>query len=131
MIDYYINEDKRTVTAVLPLTQLDAIEFYEKAIERANPINKYDILMNVNLRDKYLIKDKYVGIAKCSPEDEFDEEKGMSLAKHRCLSKYYYDRDGAVLRIIRDVSDINMAAINKLQEKLNKAPDVLGTIFPD
>lgn len=50
-------------------------------------IDKY--LTNMSIRDasKYCIKDKYTGVAKCAPDDKFDEEHGKKLALRRAKNK--------------------------------------------
>ena len=104
MIKYYVNEDKRTVVAKME---------YENPFEMKQDVAKYAIgaivrWMNSQVFGEYeycikdfflsliyTIADKYfstpvIGKAKCSEEDEFDEEFGKELARTRCLEQYYY-----------------------------------------
>ena len=55
-----------------------------------NRIEKYcnDIIVPVDwMPEEYYIHDTYIGIAKCAPEDEFDEEYGKRLALTRAKVK--------------------------------------------
>jgi len=40
---------------------------------------------------KYVLNTKYCGIAKCAPDDEWDEEIGRRIAYHRMLHKFHKD----------------------------------------
>lgn len=62
-MDFYVNEEKRTVVAKINI------------IEKVGPFK--------------IIGESYLGKAKCSPEDIFDAEKGKSIAELRALLKYY------------------------------------------
>ena len=69
----------------------------------------YDIFKNKDLSVDY--KDKVgryadkltehglVGVAKCSPEDEFDLETGKRIAKARLLQKYYKKKEKVYLKV--------------------------------
>ena len=70
---FYINEDARTVTCVYyPKDWYDAFDEANKFPRR----NKITVLVN----KKYRLKSKYVGIARCNPEDTWNEEIGKLVA---------------------------------------------------
>lgn len=54
--------------------------------------------MIINQAVEDCVNPKYIGVAKCAPEDEFDEKVGMSIARARCLTKYYCDLWTAFIR---------------------------------
>lgn len=56
----------------------------EIAISRIFKYVKISCIFNY---DKYLINDVYTGVAKCSPEDTFNEEYGKKLALSRAKKK--------------------------------------------
>ena len=68
-----------------------------------NKIRKHKSLQITERFSRYLINNVYVGMAKCSPEDEFDLEYGKRLALNRAKDK----RNRAVSRAIgRYVNDM-------------------------
>ena len=52
---------------------------------------------------KNLLKQRYTGKAKCSPEDLFDVEYGKNLARARMLTKFYADKQKLVLEYYENV----------------------------
>lgn len=99
---YFIDRDKRTVVAVM------SVEFEDKdpadsardyvLAKMNNFLKSYNIdpywmdLVFCRFVNKYIPEGKkYVGVAKCAPEDEWDEERGVRLARARALAKYYQD----------------------------------------
>ena len=72
---YIVNKEKRTVVCVLSDCSRDALKAIDKSFKE---IFVYDLYIN----------DKYVGVAKCSPEDEWDEKIGKRLAFSRAYAEY-------------------------------------------
>lgn len=87
-IRYEVNEEKRTVVAVITDTYYDAILMADKMFK--NTPFRTDFGYSQHMR-KYYIKDTYVGIAKCNPDDEWDEEVGKELARQRVLRAHEVD----------------------------------------
>lgn len=87
-IRYEVNEEKRTVVAIIDNTECDAIVMVDKMF-RNTPF-RTDHLYHQHMR-KYYIKDTYVGVAKCNPDDEWDEEVGKELARKRVLRAHEVD----------------------------------------
>lgn len=87
-IRYEVNEEKRTVVAVITDTYYDAILMADKMFK--NTPFRTDFGYSHHMR-KYYIKDTYVGIAKCNPDDEWDEEVGKELARQRVLRAHEVD----------------------------------------
>ncbi len=81
---FYINEDARTVTCVYyPKDWYDAFDEANKFPRR----NKITVLVN----KKYRLKPKYVGIARCNPEDKWNEEIGKLVAYKYMKREYFAD----------------------------------------
>ena len=81
-IKYVVNPEKKTVVCLLEGCKDDvynAMSPSEQAIV---------LFLHVNCE----LNNKYIGVAKCDPEDTFDEEFGRKLARNRMLKKYYRDR---------------------------------------
>lgn len=117
MIRYYVNEKKRTVSAVLggvgENVKGDALKYYFKG-------SGYFIKPFPYIQSFY-INDKYVGVAKCHPDDAFDVETGKEIAKAKCLSKYYRDRDRAVVDIWQHVVDANQKVVEHLLDDMSNS----------
>ena len=96
-IEYYVNEEKKTVTAVLTGVRQEMSNMFEKKFANAG----FSALGNAWLlgRTKALpdvmkfVPDKLVATATCAPEDDFDVEFGCSLARMRLIEKLYKYRE--------------------------------------
>lgn len=62
---------------------------------------------------KSYVRPHYKGIAKCSPDDFFDMERGMDIARKRCLQKYYAD-------YTRFMTDLYFAIRTKMLDGIQK-----------
>lgn len=83
-IKYVVNEEKRTVTAILEGTQFDAVNRINNRMHNTDwEINSYDV------PDKFLMPNKFVTTVKCDERDEFDVKFGMERAKKVVLDNYY------------------------------------------
>lgn len=72
---YIVNKEKRTVVCILSNCSEDVLKAIDKSFRK------------IFISDLY-INDKYVGVAKCSPEDEWDEKIGKRLAFSRAYAEY-------------------------------------------
>ena len=90
-IRYYIDEDKQTVVAVMDDCEYDAIDVLQKMGIRKITHDGYNM-------DKFMMNTSYRGKAKCSPDDEWNEEYGMALARNRMLENYYRGRSMALMK---------------------------------
>lgn len=90
-IFYYIDEEKRTIVAIMRECEYDAIDVLQKMGIR-------NIYHDGYRMDKFMMNPIYRGKAKCSPEDEWDEEYGMKLARNRMLANYYRAQSMALMR---------------------------------
>ena len=86
-IKYEIDEEKRTVIAVLECSSDDAnIVFQSACIKYGKGVGFGSMVPAY--RTKYQIKSEYVGKSKCHPDDVFDVEFGKRLALLRAKDKY-------------------------------------------
>ena len=96
-IEYYVNEEKKTVTAVLAGVRKEMSSMFEKKFANAGfsaRSNDWFIGGTKALPDVMkFIPDKLVATATCAPEDEFDVEFGCNLARMRLIEKLYKYRD--------------------------------------
>ncbi len=92
MIKYYVNEEKRTVAAVVEGTMFDAID---TIVKRFPCFDEDDVVKTTeegrvylgHCLDKALMEDKYSAKSKCHPEDVFDVEEGKRIAAERLNAK--------------------------------------------
>lgn len=83
IIRYFVNKEKRTVACVM----------YQAESDANNGIRKYlasngDFDYGWDMFSKMQLPSAITGIAKCSPDDEWNEEFGKQLARERCYNKY-------------------------------------------
>ena len=95
-VTYYIDEASGTVVAKLHCSKYDAIEAFARICENEFyshfsdcPFEINDRRYNSTYSKKHLIKDYYIGKAKCSADDKFDPEFGKKLALNRAKAKYH------------------------------------------
>ena len=101
-VKYYVNRDKRTVVCILSGCKWNATHRIAKYVRN------YSYFIDPIL--KFNIEDEYVGIAKCSPEDTWDEDYGQRLAFARARKK----RDDAINDQISRALDILRTVVDTL-----------------
>ncbi len=107
-IRYIINKDKGVVVCIL--SGCTYIGF--------DRLRKY--FPKYSLCDNFEIKDEYVGVAKCAPEDVWDEEYGKKLAFFKARkkrNKAINNMLGEHVKIIeRQLDDLKKYGIHKTPE---------------
>lgn len=93
-----VNEAKRTCVVIISDCEYDVIRKARKVFQ-AND----EIVLRGN--PKLVLADQYVGIAKCAPEDTFDEATGLELARERAYRQYNREYNKAITRIIDKLED--------------------------
>ena len=91
MIKYFVNENQRTVIAVLDNTRYD---YYMHIRKRMN----VDALPR-NIVEASLMPTKFRVEVKCHEQDTFDVEEGKKIAKKRVLENYWRSRRHAMARV--------------------------------
>lgn len=100
-VKYFVNEEKRTVVAVLEGTECLFTDFM---YENNGPLPCRDYY---ELDNRYSLPNRFVGIAKCSVNDEWNEQLGKLIAFDRlkekvnnsfvkCANKYVEDIDKSI-----------------------------------
>ena len=90
-IEYSIDENSRKITAYIKNTRLHPLQFLVKT--GVLTAEEFYLLIYNNrefesLMSHFIIEGSYAGRAQCHPDDEWNVEEGMKLAKARCLYKY-------------------------------------------
>ena len=118
-IRYIVNEEDRVVVAILSNCRYDAVHAANVWTGYHTWDNRNRIDVGVSRDNKYLIPDKFTGIAKCSNEDIWDEETGKKIARDRVLNKYHKSLNKAIRKINDDIarvaSDFNVR-VSKLRD---------------
>ena len=146
MIKYYVNEDKRTVVAKMEYDnslemKSDVAKYAVGAIVRwmySQGLCEYEYCIEDFFRSLiYTIADKYfstpiLGKAKCSEEEEFDEEFGKELARTRCLEQYYFrlamcceDAYNIIAKVLWVLADRHDAAVDSTDMWCDKENDMI------
>lgn len=110
-IRYIVNEEKRTVVAVIDNCACDAWNVIRKMT--TNGVFAYAPL----LTNKYDIDNTFVGVAKCNPEDAWDVNVGKELARKRVISKHDKAVREALMKFHKEIVNLmidNMERIEKL-----------------
>ena len=146
MIKYYVNEDKRTIVAKMEYDnsvamKQDVAKYATGAITRWMYSQGFCACEYV-IEDFfhsliYTIADKYfstpiLGKAKCSEEEEFDEEFGKELARTRCLEQYYFrlalcceDAYNIIDEVLKVLADRHDAAVDSTNMWCDKENDMI------
>lgn len=89
-IHYYFDEENGVTVAVMEDCEYDAIDILKK-------MGIYQITYQGFNLDNFMMNTTYRGKAICSPEDIWDEEEGMRVARNRMLENYYRARTLALM----------------------------------
>lgn len=106
---FYVNRNDRTVTCVLFGCSNAAI----------NMLEKYSNNFLSGYYSEFAIDYSYVGIAKCTPEDEFNEEFGMRLARYRANRK----KEGDIKVVMRKFTKKLRNCADLLDKKAMSSPN--------
>lgn len=94
---FIVQSEKKMVICILENTKFDAREFIDD-FKNGDPTCLTNYIYD---RKLVTMPNKFIGIAKCADEDEFDEEFGKRLAFHRAKEK----RDKCLFKILQKVID--------------------------
>lgn len=118
-IVYLINQEERTIVAVLEGTAYDVLQQLNKRVAAG---------IGLGLKQRGYgglgLKDTYKGIAKCHPNDLWDEEVGREIAKQRALAKYRRHR-------VRVLSEWLQTAEQRLSEIASLEQKWVEDIYED
>ena len=150
MIKYYVNEDKRTVVAKMEYDnslemKKDVVKYATGAIVRwmysqgfceyKYSIDDFFTSLIWTIADKYF-STPILGKAKCSEEEEFDEEFGKELARTRCLEQYYFqlalcceDAYNIINEVLKVLADRHDAAVDSTNMWYDKEYDMIERLM--
>lgn len=110
-ITYNIDKKNRIITASMDECTFEAYVNLKKINSDVGLlIDFFDLAW-----DDFSMKRIYTGIAKCHPDDNWDEEKGKELAKDRLLAKYYKDYLNIFEKILFKINRFSSEVEKKFQ----------------
>lgn len=115
-IKYIINEEKRTVTAILEGTKFDCINHINKKLRDTKwEIDKWDA------PKEYMMPEKFVATVHCDERDEFDVEFGKKRAKKIVLDNRRKSMDKHFGKFINGLIEVNSRFFETSEEIKNNA----------
>ena len=123
-IEYIINEEKRTVVAIMRDCKNDACRLFARDVEKIYGTEFWYPLHSLD----YKINDTYRGKAHCSEDDAWDVEEGKRIARNRMLFKYYRARYKALEKIYEDWGKVFSSLGDRVSYaaiKLSRADDCI------
>ena len=99
-----VNQDKRTVVAILSVPCLLMGDELSNIMYKETREDIPFALYLGSLSKRLQLQEKYIGKAVCHSEDEWDEEKGIAIARLRAIKQYAKDRK-RILSIMKEIFD--------------------------
>ena len=125
---YIVDEKKRKVVAYVEGTKYELVNFISE-----NKGILPDWFDHPKLHDKLLLPNKFVGIATCSPDDEWNPEIGKLIAYHRMktnMSKSFFKHAEAyyklMLKKVNETVDLINVYGNKLTTNYNRRIETIN-----
>lgn len=113
---YIVDEKKRKVVAYVEGTKYELVNFISE--NKGILPNWFDL---PKLHNKLLMPDKFIGIATCSPDDEWNPEIGKLIAYHRMktnMSKSFFKHAETYYKLMLKKVDETVDLINIYGNKL-------------
>lgn len=125
---YIVDEKKRKVVAYVEGTKYELVNFISE-----NKGILPDWFDMPKLHNKLLMPDKFVGIATCSPDDEWNPEIGKLIAYHRMktnMSKSFFKHAETyyklMLKKVNETVDLINVYGNKLTTNYNRRIETIN-----
>lgn len=104
-LDFVINKDKRTITCIATECEFDVLKDLSKLLASYPANVKSLIYKDIVDTDELIIKDKFVGTAKCSPFDAWNEDYGKKLAIKKMRYKYNKAKFNVMSKYLTKLND--------------------------
>lgn len=88
-VKYVVLPEKRIVKAIIEHCEYDAINMINERFIPTVVDGLWVMAHNSKNNEKFLMRDTYVGVARCHSEDTFDVEKGKAIAYEKLCDKYH------------------------------------------
>ena len=113
---YVVDEKKRKVVAYVEGTKYELVNFISE--NKGILPDWFDL---PKLHNKLLMPDKFIGIATCSPDDEWNPEIGKLIAYHRMktnMSKSFFKHAETYYKLMLKKIDETIDLVNVYGNKL-------------
>lgn len=124
-IRYIVNEEKRTVVAILTVPQTEICDEVCNIMNKN--ANRFFVVPSVLATDAILLTGVYRGKAKAHPDDQWDVEEGKKWARIRARRMYMQDRK----RIISALEDVFDDIEDNIESAVKYTKGVLKRIDED
>lgn len=117
---FIVNKEKNKVVCIIEDTDRLFIEYATNNLE-IRPDCDGSMWARSKLRERLWMPNKFIGIATCSTDDEFDVEKGKLIAFSRAKDKLhasFFKRANIYINSIDEMLTRSMASINRYGAKL-------------
>lgn len=88
-VKYVVLPEKRIVKAVITNCEYDAIDMINERFLPTVTSGLFVMAPQSKNMEKFLMRDTYIAVARCHPEDEFDVELGKKIAYEKLCDKYH------------------------------------------
>lgn len=100
MIEFKVDEKNKIIIAKLTGCSCDIVT----EMEKRNSANRHGSTISIWCENAYL-NDVYIGKCRFEKDEPFDIELGKTIAKKRCLEKYYIAKDKMYARILDELQE--------------------------
>lgn len=121
---FVVNEEKKTVVCIYEGCRLDFICFIHDNC-KINPFLSRDPWIE-SLYEKMTIPNRFIGVAICGPDDEWDEKTGRLIAFSRMkdkLNKSFFKRANTFFNTVDEWLSETVDLLNVIGEKLEVNQD--------
>lgn len=126
-VKYHVNKEKKIVVAILEHTE----DLFINYIEENGGLYSYESIWR-DLK-KYSMPARFVGISKCGPDDEWDEDFGKLVAFDRLkekLNKSFVKRANTYVHSIEEAldnfCDNTQIYLNKLAKNSERRKEIIN-----
>ena len=115
---FVVNEEKKTVVCIYENCSCDFINFINNNC-KLEPFGCNNF--SVSLFRKMFMPNRFIGVAVCGPDDEWDEKTGRLIAFSRMkdkLNKSFFKRANTFFNTVDRWLDESAALVNQIGEKL-------------
>ena len=127
-VSFKVDKENRTIVAYITGTQKIFMDFcYDNYAPTDSNFSLYK-------KKEFLMPDRFVGIAVCSPEDNWNEELGKRIAFDRLKNKVatsFFKRAHAYARFMDKEYETFLNRINSYGEKLTRCAEFRNKIITE
>ena len=105
-IKYIQIPEKKMTIAILEDCRYDAVVKIAKILDSTSSLRFNP--------EKYLMSNSFKAIAKCAPDDVWDEDVGKAVAKAKVMKKYYKSYDKRLDAFVDELNEVMFEATQRI-----------------